>query len=943
MATTDGTSAEYRYFTTDLLSNIVLAEIPFRGVSFERSIKAAGSFSGTIPVIPDTASMDLYDSTMPGKTALYIVRDQECVWGGIIWSRSYDVLERSLSVNASEFTSYFHHRNIWQTFSHDFGANVVVSSGTATVTLQNSEYAFPVNSSIRLVFAPTEMYEYNGYYTVATANGTDQFTISTSVIPSGTYIDVTVYVRVDTYDYVRQLVDEVLSDFSGTTFANIEIEPALRNDIAITNKALTSNVATITTSTPHGIIPTQTVDIFNVDSTFNGGHDVVSTPTATTFTANITSATNVASTAVSANAKTITHKEIKDFIGTITTSAAHGFSIGDTVLVSGVDGSDVTVTNKALTGNVATITTAAVHGANIGDIITVRGVDATFNGVYTVENVPSTTTIKYLKEAANVPSAAVSPVGSVVVQVPAVVFDTYHTIVKTPTATTFTFDLADTDMPITAVPGDGVVGLSGISTKSVVAATTANIATTGYYTNTGYFSQYISSVLVTSSTSAPVIDGVTLSEGDRVLIKDQTTPAHNGIYTYQRIVRHINGSYNDTQESAGYTGTYNAGRRLGQGTFYWNVNDSITVNGATNPISSVLIGTNFGSYPYLQSISSEVWTGFIRATDSDTMAEIAGTIVVSSSGTLNGRRVFSNTNSLTDVVGTTAISYSRRGATATRTPTVSVGTYGPFPGNSDIDIYFSTDAYSGNKIPNTLYRGFELKNVGEALDEYSDTVKGFEYRIDCHLEYVGVVPVFTREFVLISIDFPNPPVAGEVSPISRFGADNLVFEYPGSIISMTMDESAEDSATRFFVVGNSGGLGEDVSEPYAVASATDLLAAGWPLIDQEETRNDVADETKLYEHAERYLAEMRTPISDITVTVNGSFSPKLGEYAPGDWCSIIVNDEFVRMRLASDLEPRDTVIVRKIDGFKVRVPDAPSFPEEVELILVTEPQVDAIG
>lgn len=734
MAATDGTSAEYRYFTTDLLSNTVLAEIPFRGVSFERSIKAAGSFSGTIPVIPETAYMDLYNSTMPGKTGLYILRDQECIWGGIIWSRSYDVLERSLSVNASEFTSYFHHRNLWKTWTHDFGANVVVSSGTATVTLQNLEYDFPVGSSVRLVFATTNMYQYNGYYTVATANGTDQFTISSSGIANGTYIDVTVYVRVDTYDYVRQLIDEILSDFSGITFPNTEIEPALRSDIAITNKALTSNVATITTASAHGLIPTQTVNIFNVDATFNGVHDVVSTPTSTTFTANITS-TNVASTAISANTKTITHKEITDFVGKITTSAAHGFNIGDTVVVSGADGSVVSVTNKALTGNVATITTSAAHGANIGDTLTISGVDATFNGVYYVENVPSNTTITYLKEAANVPSAAVSPVGSVSVQIPVGVFNSAHVVVETPTVTTFTFDLADTDMPVTPITG----------------------------------------------------------------------------------------------------------------------------------------------------------------------------------------------------------------ATATRTPTVSIGTYGPFPGNSDIDISYSTDAYSGKNIPNTSYRGFELKNVGEALDEYSDTVKGFEYRIDCHLEYVGVVPVFTREFVLMAIDYPNPPAEGEVSPISRFGADKLVFEYPGSIISMTMDESAEDSATRFFVVGNDSDLGEDASQPYAVASATELLAAGWPLLDQEETRNDTNDETKLYEHAERYLAEMRTPISDISVTVNGSFFPKLGEYAPGDWCSIIVNDEFVRMRLASDLEPRDTVIVRKIDGFKVKVPDVPSFPEEVELILVTEPQVDAIG
>ena len=85
MATVDTVASVYRYFTTDLLTNTVLAEIPFKGVSFERSIKAAGSFSGSIPVIPETASMNIYESTMPGKTGLYVVRDQECVWGGIIW------------------------------------------------------------------------------------------------------------------------------------------------------------------------------------------------------------------------------------------------------------------------------------------------------------------------------------------------------------------------------------------------------------------------------------------------------------------------------------------------------------------------------------------------------------------------------------------------------------------------------------------------------------------------------------------------------------------------------------------------------------------------------------------------------------------------------------------------------------------------------------------
>jgi hypothetical protein len=71
------------------------------------------------------------------------------------------------------------------------------------------------------------------------------------------------------------------------------------------------------------------------------------------------------------------------------------------------------INNKALTSNVATLTTTAAHGLSVGMEITVAGVDATFNGDYTITTVPTATTFTYAKTAANVPSTAVSPVGSV--------------------------------------------------------------------------------------------------------------------------------------------------------------------------------------------------------------------------------------------------------------------------------------------------------------------------------------------------------------------------------------------------------------------------------------------------------------------------------------------------------------------------------------------------
>ena len=66
---------------------------------------------------------------------------------------------------------------------------------------------------------------------------------------------------------------------------------------AIVNKALTSNVATLTTSAAHNLAVSDSIWVEGVDATFNGEHTVLTVPTTTTFTFTKT-ATNVVSTAV---------------------------------------------------------------------------------------------------------------------------------------------------------------------------------------------------------------------------------------------------------------------------------------------------------------------------------------------------------------------------------------------------------------------------------------------------------------------------------------------------------------------------------------------------------------------------------------------------------------------------------------------------------------------
>ena len=69
----------------------------------------------------------------------------------------------------------------------------------------------------------------------------------------------------------------------------------------VSNKALTSNVATLTTSASHTYLVGDVVVVSGVDATFNGTYSITAVPTATTFTYDKT-ASNVASAAASGSA-----------------------------------------------------------------------------------------------------------------------------------------------------------------------------------------------------------------------------------------------------------------------------------------------------------------------------------------------------------------------------------------------------------------------------------------------------------------------------------------------------------------------------------------------------------------------------------------------------------------------------------------------------------------
>ncbi len=311
-----------------------------------------------------------------------------------------------------------------------------------------------------------------------------------------------------------------------------------------------------------------------------------------------------------------------------------------------------------------------------------------------------------------------------------------------------------------------------------------------------------------------------------------------------------------------------------------------------------------------------------------------------------------------------------------RKPIAYARTYGEFPVNAGIGgLTFSDDDYSTKNQATTPIYGSDLKTVAEILDQYSNSLTGFDYRIDVSLTTdASGTKSFKRNLVLIP-NYPktltdyintlpgNKLAKGQVARPSAFGADKLVFEYPGNISNVSMAEKAENSATRIFVSGSNSNAGSGAESAYAAAADNTLLADNWPLLDKKETVSWPAagatdsktnssftdewgnhdDETDYHASAVRFLSETKPPAGDFVISINGSLTPVVGSYNPGDWCSIIINDDFVRTRLNSVLEPRKDVIVRKIDAIKVDVPNNPAFPENINLTLVADWQVDSVG
>lgn len=259
-------------------------------------------------------------------------------------------------------------------------------------------------------------------------------------------------------------VNRVASDF---TWTSLEAETDYRVDwglgtLTVTNKALTSNVAILTTSTPHGIRVDDVVTVTGVDATFNGTYtvtdvtynmlsyaktagDVSSTASAGSITAYtpVTTDTDGALEDIGMSypvAGTYSVKLRHDTTGQIVSSKTVTVGLQGTIAadaapithdtseqvnVTGLTATTdyrvdwgagaMTVTAKELLSNEG-ILTFADHPFAVGDFVTVSGVDEDFDGTHELTGVTATT-ITFALTGADLPEEASA--GSVVGYTPA--------------------------------------------------------------------------------------------------------------------------------------------------------------------------------------------------------------------------------------------------------------------------------------------------------------------------------------------------------------------------------------------------------------------------------------------------------------------------------------------------------------------------------------------
>jgi hypothetical protein len=162
-------ATQYRYLLADVITNQILAELSLTNVNFTQQLNTSGTFTGDLLLSGvDSAGLNVLNSTIPGRCAIYVDRSGVLVWGGIVWQREYDSLSQHLKISAREFESYFERRRITSTLSYTNVDQLTVAQSliqaAQSVPYGNIGVVIPSSTSGVLISQTYYSYEFKTYF-----------------------------------------------------------------------------------------------------------------------------------------------------------------------------------------------------------------------------------------------------------------------------------------------------------------------------------------------------------------------------------------------------------------------------------------------------------------------------------------------------------------------------------------------------------------------------------------------------------------------------------------------------------------------------------------------------------------------------------------------------------------------------------------------------------
>ena len=172
------------------------------------------------------------------------------------------------------------------------------------------------------------------------------------------------------------------------------------------------------------------------------------------------------------------------------------------------------------------------------------------------------------------------------------------------------------------------------------------------------------------------------------------------------------------------------------------------------------------------------------------------------------------------------------------------------------------------------YHGYDIAPGGQRLRELTQVENGPDVLFQPYLTTSGGQR-YIRHRMLIGSPYLVQP-----------GVD-LQFTYRRTLANLTIAGGTSPTAVRAFVKGT----GNEAGQLYGTATASNLIAAGWPLTDTVDNGHiDASVQSTLDSWASADVTLSSGQVEQWQAAVLVDADPRLGEYGPGHFATYAVND-----------------------------------------------------